>query len=167
MSSRIAIRNAIITLLKTKLNGVQYTTNLYNNVSHINKPFQDMVDFPAVSVSPGPERREYQPSGVRWGYIPFYIRIFTKDEEDPQELLEKILIDIEQCLDDNDPLEYSISTVTVTTEIVGTETVTTETVNTVTHVVTDYSITGITTDEGLLLPYGVGEIVVLIRYQKT
>lgn len=147
MSSRIAIRNAIIDVLKTKLNGTDYTTNLYGNVSHINKPFQDMVDFPAISVAPGPERREYQPSSVVWGYIPFYIRIFTKDEEDPQELLEKILIDIEQCLEDNEPLEY--------------------TVNSVPQVVTDYSITSITTDEGLLLPYGVGEVVVLIRYQKT
>lgn len=147
MSSRVAIRDAIISLLKTKLNGVAYTTNIYNNVSFKNTPFQEMIDFPAISVAPGPERREYQPSGVSWGFISYYIRVFTKDEEDPQAPLEVILSDIEACLLDNEPLGYFV--------------------NSTPAVVTDYSVTNITTDEGLLIPYGVGEMVLLIRYQKT
>ena len=147
MSHRVAIRDALVSLFKTELNGVNYDTNIYNNVSVKNTPFQDMIDFPCISVAPGPERREYQPSGVTWGYISYYIRVFTKDEEDPQGPLELVLSDIEACLQDNDPIGYSVKGVPA--------------------VVTDYNITNITTDEGLLAPYGVGEMVLLIRYQKT
>lgn len=147
MSHRVAIRNAFINLFKEKLDGVTYTSNIYNNVGFKNTPFAEMIDFPAMTVSPGPERRDVQPSRVVWGYLSLYLRIYTKSEDDPQTPLESLISDIEQCITDNDPLPYTVGGVSNT--------------------VTDYSITSISTDEGLLHPYGVGEIVLNIRYQKT
>jgi UDP-N-acetyl-D-mannosaminuronate dehydrogenase len=63
--------------------------------------------------------------------------------EDSQEQLENLLEDIERCVDANRVLVYDSTTNYETTEIL---------------------IQSITTDEGLLAPYAVGEINLQVRY---
>ena len=69
------------------------------------------------------------------------IRLYVYDEE-PNEMLEKALVDIETQLDANNILTYDTGKSTE-----------------------QISILSITTDEGLLAPYGVGEIALEVRYE--
>jgi len=68
------------------------------------------------------------------------VKAYVRGEE-PQQELEQLLEDLELVVDANRVLEYS--TGKTTTEIL---------------------VTSITTDEGLLAPYGVGEINLQVRY---
>ena len=100
-----------------------------------------MVDFPSIYITPGSEVREYLPGEFKWGYLSVSIKLYCKGD-DSQDQLEKLLEDVELCIDLNRQLIYE--GLSETTEIL---------------------ITSITTDEGLLAPYAVGEINLQVRYQ--
>jgi hypothetical protein len=85
--------------------------------------------------------REYLPSDFTWGYLGLSVKIYVRGEE-PQIELEALLEDVERCVDANRVLVY---------DELGSET-------------TEILITSITTDEGLLAPYGVGEVNLQVRY---
>lgn len=140
-------RTSIINALTAKLNEINgtgaYTTNLYNN-AHAKLKFWDEVNqFPAVYTTPGTEMREYLPADFTWGYLGVCIKIYVKGD-DAAEQLETLLEDVEKCVDANRVLVYDTINNYETTEIL---------------------IQSITTDEGLLAPYGVGEINLQVRYQ--
>lgn len=140
-------RTSIIKALTTKINEIDgtgiYSTNLYDN-AHAKLRFWDEVNqFPAVYVTPGTEMREYLPAEFTWGYLGACIKVYVKGDDAPEQL-ETLLEDIEKCIDANRVLVYDTSNNYETTEIL---------------------IQSITTDEGLLAPYGVGEINLQIRYQ--
>jgi hypothetical protein len=82
------------------------------------------------------------PSNFTWGFLGLSLKVYCKGE-DSQQLLEDLLEDIETVIDANRVLVYD--------EINGYET-------------TEILITSITTDEGLLAPYAVGEINLQVRY---
>jgi hypothetical protein len=86
--------------------------------------------------------REYHPSDFTWGYLGLCVKLYCKGD-DSQDQLETLLEDVEHCIDSNRVLVYDES---------GNET-------------TEILITSITTDEGLLAPYAVGEINLQVRYQ--
>jgi hypothetical protein len=69
------------------------------------------------------------------------VKVYVRSEDSAQEQLEQLLNDLELCIDNNRQLEYAE----------GKET-------------TEILIQSITTDEGLLSPYGVGEINLEVRY---
>jgi hypothetical protein len=94
-------------------------------------------------MTPGSEAREYLPSDFKWAYLAVSIKAYVKDEENAPELLEQLLEDLETCIDSNRELVYDVDNNLSTTEIL---------------------IQQITTDEGLLAPYGVGEINLQVRY---
>lgn len=138
-------RKSIVTALATKLKSIDgntpYQIDIFNNSYPYLKFWDEVTDFPSVYMSPGSEVREYLPGEFKWGYLSISIKLYCKGD-DSQEQLEKLLEDVELCIDNNRQIEYDT----------GKET-------------TEILITSITTDEGLLAPYAVGEINLQVRYQ--
>ena len=139
--ARSAIVDAVIAKLKQIDGSGSFNIDLANNVTNKLIFWDEVNDFPYVSVVAGNETREYLPGGFKWGIIGINIRMYVYNEE-PLEDLEKVLYDIETQLDANNVLTYDTGK--------STEQIT---------------ILSIATDEGLLAPYGVGEITAEIRYQ--
>ncbi len=145
MSRRSSIINALVAKLSQTLDGVApYETNLNNNCFAKLKFWDEVNDFPSIFITPGSETREYMPASFTWAYLALSVKIYVRGEE-PQTELEALLEDVERCVDANRVLVYD-ETGSETTEIL---------------------ITSITTDEGLLAPYGVGEINLQVRYALT
>lgn len=139
MSARSKIVNALVDKIKG-INGTgTYKSNLYENVEPRLRFWDEVNDMPFVCVTAGDETREYLPS-FKWGFLNVTIRIFV-DSEDPVEELENIFEDIETVLDANNSLVYDTNKAT---EII--------------------SIISITSDEGVMAPQGIGEILITIQY---
>jgi hypothetical protein len=143
MSARASITSALVNVLKDIDGTGTYQTNVYGNVESKLKFWDELNDFPHICVVPGSESREYLPGDFKWGYLNISLKLYTKDEN-PLEQLEKLLEDVENVVDSNRELTYDVDTGHRTTEIL---------------------VTSIVTDEGLLAPYGVGEINLQVRYQ--
>lgn len=141
-------RSAILRALNEKFKLIDgyppYVTNLKENSFAKLKFWDEVNDFPSVYMHPGTETREYLPSGFAWGMLNVCVKVYCKSEDTAQEQLEALLGDLETCIDLNRRLVYDDVTNYETTEIL---------------------IDSITTDEGLLAPYAVGEINLQVRYQ--
>jgi hypothetical protein len=85
------------------------------------------------------------PSDFTWAFLGLCIKVYCRGDNS-QEELELLLEDIERCVDSNRVLVYDSTRNLETTEIL---------------------IQSITTDEGLLQPYAVGEINLQVRYALT
>ena len=138
-------RKSIVTALANKFKMIDgnspYQINIFNNSYPYLKFWDEVVDFPSIYITPGSEVREYLPGEFKWGYLAVSVKLYCKGD-DSQDQLEKLLEDVERCVDSNRQIEYNT----------GLET-------------TEILITGITTDEGLLAPYAIGEINLQVRYQ--
>jgi hypothetical protein len=143
MSKRNSITKALAEKLKTIDGTGPYTSNLYDNSYAKLKFWDEIQDFPAVYLVPGTEVREYHPADFTWCYLNIAVKVYVKDQDDPQFELETLLHDLETCINDNRVLVYDQDKSLETTEIL---------------------IQSIMTDEGLLVPYGVGEINLQVRY---
>lgn len=151
MSARSGIVKAYAELISNALNGTgMYVNNIYNNVTNKVMHLDSIQSYPMISVTPGPESREDMPSNFTWAKLTVFIRIYVEDQDDAQGKLESIISDIETFVDTHLNLSYNVNTPN------GIETK--ETV--------DNSIVSITTDEGLLDPNAMGEIVLDVRYEK-
>jgi hypothetical protein len=142
MSKRTSIIKALAEKLKDINGSEPYKTSLYGNAFPKLKFWDECNDFPSVYMSPGSEYREYLPSAFTWGFLAISLKIYCRGE-DSQEELEALLEDIETCIDNNRVLVYDVDNGHETTEIL---------------------IQSITTDEGLLAPYAVGEINLQVQY---
>ena len=142
MSRRTSIVKALAEKFKLIDGTGVYKSNLFNNAYPKLKFWDEVQDFPCVYMSPGSESREYLPGDFTWGYLGISIKAYCKGE-DSQQLLENLLEDLETCIDQNRVLQYDATLGYETTEIL---------------------INSITTDEGLLAPYAVGEINLQVRY---
>jgi hypothetical protein len=142
MSRRTSITKALTEKLKLIDGQAPYQVNLSNNAYAKLKFWDEVQDFPCVYLTPGSEMREYHPGDFAWGFLNIAVKIYCRGEE-AQEELEKLLEDVEHCVDSNRTLVYDTDTGYDTTEIL---------------------IQSITTDEGLLAPYAVGEISLQVRY---
>ena len=153
MSDRSEICKSFSDKISDEMTGTgdTYITNLYTNVTNKLTFFEDIHDYPYVTVTPGPEQRSDQPSNFTWCVMQMYVRVFVENQDDAQGELEQIISDLEIFLDNNLALEYN-------KRIPGGSTTTRKT--------TDNTIVSITTDEGLMDPRAVGEIVVDVRYTK-
>jgi hypothetical protein len=140
-------RTSIVTALAEKLKVIDgtgsYKTNLSGNSYPKLKFWDEVQDFPAIYLVAGSESRQYHPSDFTWAFLNISIKVYVRDESYPQEELENLLDDIETAINDNRVLVYDTTNNLSTTEIL---------------------IQSITTDEGLLAPYGVGEINLQVRY---
>lgn len=143
MSVRTSIAKALAEKLKL-IDGVSpYGTNIYSNAYPYLKFWDEINNYPAVYMSTGSETRDYLPGGFKWGFLGVSLKIYVKGE-DPAQELEQLLEDVERCVDANRTLAYGTNPGEQTTEIL---------------------INSIVTDEGLLVPYGVGEINLTVQYQ--
>lgn len=143
MSRRTSILQALSEKLKLIDGNAPYNTNIFNNSFPKLKFWDEVSDFPSIYMCPGSETREYLPSNFKWGFLMISLKVYCKGEDSQQEL-EELLEDIELVVDSNRNLVYDQTNNYQTTEIL---------------------ITSITTDEGLLAPYAVGEINLQVQYE--
>lgn len=142
MSRRQSIVKGLAEAFKVIDGSGTYKSNIYNN-SYPKLEFWDSVqDFPSVYLSAGTELREYMPGSFTWGFLGVSIKLYTRGENCADQL-EDLIDDVERVIDANREMVY-------------------DTVNQ--YCITDITIQSITTDEGLLAPYGVGEISLQVRY---
>ena len=144
-AARKKIANKLAETLKEIDGSHPYKSNVFDNVGSKMVYLDEIEQYPKVCVVAGDESRQYLPDGFKWRFLILSIRGYVSNEEDAQEELSLLLEDIERIIDENDVLVYddSVSPNLQTTSI---------------------TIQSITTDEGVIQPLGIGEIVVEVRY---
>lgn len=152
MSARSGITSAMREGIKTALNGTgNYVNNIYGNVGNQSKHFDNINDFPYISVTPGPETRDDLPSRQTLADLTVYIRVYVQNQDDPQAELEGIISDLETFIDTNQKISYNIVIPSGTKE----------------GKTYQLGVSSITTDEGLLSPFGIAEIAIAVSYERT
>jgi len=141
---RSSIITALVDVLKEIDGDGKFHTNLFGNVHPRLKFWDEVEEFPSVHLNAGSETREYQGGGYKDRFLSVTVRCYVK-EEDAVQALDALLEDIETVLEDNSRLQYKDRRgATQTTQQI--------------------SIVSIDTDEGVLEPYGVGEMLIEVRY---
>lgn len=141
-------RRAIVEALAKELENINGTSPFRTSVANVErrlKFWDEVSEFPTIHVGAGAETREYDGGGFRFRFLRITIRCYVSDDNDVIDALEELLEDVETIVDDKDPLTYYDST--------GASQSTVQT-----------NIISVDTDEGVLEPLGVGEVVVEIRY---
>lgn len=144
-TKRTKIAEALAKKLKQIDGSHPFNINLFDNVESKLSFLDEIEQFPKVCVVAGDETREYQPGGFKWRFLTLTVRVYVHNETDAQEELALLLEDIERLIDESDALVYddsvdpSEATTSITIESIG-------------------------TDEGVIAPLGIGEIVVEVRY---
>lgn len=154
MSDRSNIRDTVVELLKTSLteaNSSLYYTDIDNQVFGAELILEDILAHPAIVVSLGPESTEYQGSGFRWSLLTLYFTCVVKNQDAAEEELEYLLQDIKTFIDINEGFNYTVIKPDGDTD---------------TRAVTEIRFGELATDEGTMRPFGVGQIVVTIRYNE-
>jgi hypothetical protein len=143
-NQRRNIINHILTNLKlidgsiSSLNSnYTFQNNIFSNVFRKIKFLDEVNDFPSIFFQVGEEVRVYNTSGNTTGLIPLTLRIYVNDEESSGSL-DSLIQDIEHIIYNLDTGVYSIR---------------------------DIIISSIDTDEGLVKPYGISEIEIIIDYE--
>ena len=140
---RSQILDALVTKFKD-INGTgDYRTNLANQVFPTMKFWDEIEQYPAIHMAAGAETREYWGGGNKWRFLTITIRAYV-NAEDPIEELEELLEDIETVIDANNTLTY---------HQLGTD-----------AGVSQFTVISIDTDEGVLAPLGIGEMIIEARY---
>ena len=141
---RMSIVDALVEKLKEIDGAGEFVSNLYDNVHPRLKFWDEVNEFPAVHLNAGSETREYQAGGYRDRFLTITVRVYVQ-EEDAVLALEGVLEDIETVIEKNSRLIYFDRT--------GQE-----------HATHQITIVSITTDEGVLEPLGIGEVLLVVRY---
>lgn len=109
------------------------------------KFWDEVTEFPSIHINAGRELRTYDGGGFKFRYLTITLRCYVEDNEDSVGALDALLEDVETVLEAEDPLTYydknGVSQKTVQTTIVS-----------------------IDTDEGVMDPLGIGEIVLEVQY---
>tara|TARA_Y100000385_G_C13060684_1_gene624253 strand:+ start:1453 stop:1905 length:453 start_codon:yes stop_codon:yes gene_type:complete len=108
------------------------------------KFWDEVEEFPAIHLNAGSETREYQGGGYKDRFLNITIRCYV-NQEDSVDALDELLEDVETVLEDNSRFVYY--------DRMGLEQFTQQ-----------ISIISIDTDEGVLDPLGVAEILIEVRY---
>ena len=144
-TQRKKIAEALVNKFKEIDGNYPFNSNIFNNADSHLVFLDEIQQYPKVCVVAGDEQREYQPGGFKWRFLELTIRVYVEDANDPQETLSLLIEDIERVIDDNDVLVYddtvdpNLQTTSLTIQSIG-------------------------TDEGVIAPLGIGEIVVTVRY---
>ena len=141
---RLGIVNAIVGKLKDINGAGAFLSNLNENVSPRLKFWDEVEEFPAVHLNAGSETREYQGGGYKDRFLSITLRCYVQ-AEDAVEALDELMEDVETVLEDNSRLAYLDRTQT-------------------TQYTQQITIVSIDTDEGVLEPLGVGEMLIEVRY---
>ena len=144
-TQRKKIAQALVNKFKEIDGNHPFNSNIFKNADAHLVFLDEIQQYPKVCVVAGDEEREYQPGGFKWRFLELTIRVYVEDANDPQEVLSLLLEDLERVIDDNDILVYD-DTVSPNLQT------------------TSATITSISTDEGVITPLGIGEMVVEVRY---
>jgi len=144
-TQRKKIAEALVEKVKEIDGNYPFNSNIYQNADSHLVFLDEIQQYPKVCVVAGDEVRQYQPGGFKWRFITITIRVYVEDANDPQENLSLLLEDIERVVDDNDILVYDD---TVSPHLSS----------------TSVTIQSISTDEGVITPLGIGEMVIEVRY---
>ena len=145
-SRRRDIANFLVGELKKIDGGVStfdssytYQVNLFDNVFRRLKFLDEINDFPSVYLQAGAENRIYDTKGLTTSTLDIMLRVYVHTETSIEEL-ESTMQDIEFVIYNMDTEKYGMMDVQVST---------------------------MSTDEGLLDPYGIGEVGVTVQYDVT
>jgi hypothetical protein len=141
---RLGIIAALVEKLKDIDGSGTFLSDVNENVSPRLKFWDEVEEFPAIHLNAGSESREYQGGGYKDRFLAVTLRCYVQSE-DAVEALDELLEDVETVLEDNSRLSYTDRT----GAIQSTQQIT---------------IISIDTDEGVLEPLGVGEILIEVRY---
>ena len=141
---RMAIVKALANTLRKIDGSGEFQTDLGGNVHPNLKFWDELNEFPAIHITAGAEHRVYQGGGYKDRFLTATVRIYVKQEE-AINALEAIMEDVETVIEDNSKLQYK--------DRLGKAQFT--------HQIT---ILSLITDEGVLEPYGVGEMALEVRY---
>ena len=141
-------RSNIVEALATKLKDIDgsgaFLMDVGNNVEPRLKFWDEVEDFPAIHLNAGAETREYQGGGYKDRFLSVTIRCYV-NEDDAQYALNALMEDVETVIEENSNLQYF--------DKQNNE-----------FRCQQITIVSIDTDEGVLEPLGVGEILVEVRY---
>ena len=141
---RLGIVNALVEKLKDINGAGLYLSNIDGNVSPRLKFWDEVEEFPTVHLNAGAETREYQGGGYKDRFLSITVRCYVR-EEDAVAALDALLEDVETVLEENSVLEYQDRTST-------------------SQFTQQITVVSIDTDEGVLEPLGVGEMLIEVRY---
>tara|TARA_R100001440_G_scaffold57523_1_gene77391 strand:- start:480 stop:938 length:459 start_codon:yes stop_codon:yes gene_type:complete len=141
---RLGIIEALVNKLKDIDGTGHFLSNVNENVSPRLKFWDEVEEFPAIHLNAGPETREYQGGGYKDRFFSVTVRCYVQDEDTVQ-ALDELLEDVETVVEDNSRLTYKDrSNVDQNTQQI--------------------TVVSISTDEGVLEPLGVGEMLLEVRY---
>lgn len=141
---RLGIVEALVNKLKDIDGTGQFLTNLEENVSPRLKFWDEVEEFPAVHLNAGSETREYQAGGYKDRFLSITLRCYVQ-AEDAVAALDELLEDVETVVEENSRLKYKDR-------------------NNVDQYTQQITVVSIDTDEGVLEPLGVGEMLIEVRY---
>tara|TARA_B100000941_G_C28505148_1_gene556836 strand:- start:1155 stop:1607 length:453 start_codon:yes stop_codon:yes gene_type:complete len=142
-SRRAGITTALAEVL-SKIDGRGLFKQSVAETSPRLKFWDEVEEFPAIHLNAGSETRQYQTGGYKDRFLNITVRCYV-NEEDSVAALDELLEDVETVLEENSKLLYHDRN--------GLEQHT--------HQIT---ILSIDTDEGVLDPLGVGELLIEVRY---
>jgi hypothetical protein len=141
-------RSNIVLALATKLKSINgqgaFLTDVGENVSPRLLFWDEVDEFPAIHLNAGAETRKYQTAGIKDRFLTITVRCYV-NQEDAQEALNSLMEDVETVLEENSRLEYVDS-------------------KNIPFYTRQLTVVSIDTDEGVLEPLGVGEILIEIQY---
>ena len=140
MNARAGIKEGLVNAFKTIDGTGTFTSNLFTNVVGKLIYWDEVPDYPYVCVTVKRETRQYLPGNFKWGFLEVPIWVYIKGD-DSEQVIENVFTDIETVVDANRELEYETGKFTE-----------------------DMSILSFTTDEGLMEPLRIGEILLQVRY---
>ena len=141
---RLGIVEGLVEVLKKIDGSGEFLTDLNENVSPRLKFWDEVEEFPAVHLNAGGETREYQAGGYKDRFLTVTLRCYVQ-EEDAVAALDALLEDVETVLENNSRMEYRDR-------------------NNKTFYTQQITVASIDTDEGVLEPLGVGEMIIEVRY---
>lgn len=141
---RQGIVDGLVDVLK-RINGSgEFQSNVGDNVYPRLLFWDEIKEFPAIHVSAGSESRQYQGGGYKDRFLAVTIRCYVEAEDAVLDL-DRLLEDVETVLEENSRLTYYDKRGMPQT----------------THQIT---VLNIDTDEGVLEPLGVGEVLIQVHY---
>jgi hypothetical protein len=141
---RLGIIEALVNKLKDIDGTGTFLSNLNENVSPRLKFWDEVEEFPAIHLNAGSETREYQGGGYKDRFLSVTVRCYVQDE-DAVLALDELLEDVETVLEENSKLTYKDR-------------------NNADQYTQQITIVSIDTDEGVLEPMGVAEMLIEVRY---
>lgn len=140
-------RSAITRALAEKIKGIDGRGIYHTAIAEVSprlKFWDEVEEFPAVHLNAGSESRQYQGGQYKDRFLNITIRCYVNQEESV-EALDELLEDVETVLEENSRFVYY--------DRMGLEQYTQQ-----------ITVISIDTDEGVLDPLGVGEILIEVRY---